>query len=249
MTAPDTNSALEESAGKDGPAGVGPEGTPAPPDKSSPAAKAKNHNIRVSSAVLDAAAQGRRCTASVAAHDSRGPDASGGRSESADRRPERSCAGTPARLVHAALDHPSQSAGDSAGSSLVDLLCHGRRARRDRDGMHGGAQRHAAIRAGSPRGCGGGQAQSHDPRDRQCLSGWQGVGDAAARSCPWGHHQSARRRHDPRRCAGSLCERPVREPGYAYRRVLSCREVPRSGPQSLQFADRPEEHLLHGDKR
>jgi Mg2+-importing ATPase len=55
MTAPDTNSALEESAGKSGPAGVGPEGTPVPPDKSSPVAKAKNHNIRVSPAVLDAA--------------------------------------------------------------------------------------------------------------------------------------------------------------------------------------------------
>jgi Mg2+-importing ATPase len=55
MTAPDTNSALEESAVKSGPAGVGPEGTPLPPDKSSPVAKAKNHNIRVSPAVLDAA--------------------------------------------------------------------------------------------------------------------------------------------------------------------------------------------------
>jgi Mg2+-importing ATPase len=55
MTVPDTNSALEESAGKSGPAGVGPEGTPVPPDKSSPVAKAKNHNIRVSPAVLDAA--------------------------------------------------------------------------------------------------------------------------------------------------------------------------------------------------
>src|ERR1035438_9356907 len=55
MTAPDTNSALEESAGKSGQAGVGPAGAPAPPDKSSPVANAKNHNIRVSSAVLDAA--------------------------------------------------------------------------------------------------------------------------------------------------------------------------------------------------
>jgi Mg2+-importing ATPase len=55
MTAPDTNSALEESAGKSGPAGVGHAGTPASPDESSPGAKAKNHNIRVSSAVLDAA--------------------------------------------------------------------------------------------------------------------------------------------------------------------------------------------------
>jgi Mg2+-importing ATPase len=57
MTAPDTNAALRESAGKDGPAGAGPEGIPAPPDKSSAVANAKNHNIRVSSAVLDAAAQ------------------------------------------------------------------------------------------------------------------------------------------------------------------------------------------------
>jgi Mg2+-importing ATPase len=55
MTAPDTNSALEESAGKSGPAGVGPAETPAPPDKSSIVAKAKNHKISVSSAVLDAA--------------------------------------------------------------------------------------------------------------------------------------------------------------------------------------------------
>ena len=57
MTAPDTNSALEESAVKSGPAGVGPEGTPVPLDKSSPVAKAKNHNIRISTAVLDAAAK------------------------------------------------------------------------------------------------------------------------------------------------------------------------------------------------
>jgi Mg2+-importing ATPase len=55
MTAPDTNSALEESAGKGGPAGDGPAGTPAVSDKSSTVAKAKNHNIRVSSAVLEAA--------------------------------------------------------------------------------------------------------------------------------------------------------------------------------------------------
>jgi Mg2+-importing ATPase len=55
MTTPNANSALDESAGKDGLAGVGPAGTPAAPDKSLPVAKAKNHNIRVSSAVLDAA--------------------------------------------------------------------------------------------------------------------------------------------------------------------------------------------------
>ena len=58
MTAPNTNSALEESAGESGPAGVGPEGTPVPPDKSLHVAKAKNHNIRISSAVLDAAGKG-----------------------------------------------------------------------------------------------------------------------------------------------------------------------------------------------
>jgi Mg2+-importing ATPase len=57
MTTPDTNSAVEESAGKAGPAGVAPAGTPAASDKSSAAARAKNHNIRVSSAVLDAAAK------------------------------------------------------------------------------------------------------------------------------------------------------------------------------------------------
>jgi Mg2+-importing ATPase len=55
MTAPDTNPATEESAEKDGTAGVGPAGTPALPDKPSTVAKVKNHNIRISSAVLDAA--------------------------------------------------------------------------------------------------------------------------------------------------------------------------------------------------
>jgi Mg2+-importing ATPase len=58
MTAPGTNSAPGESAGKDGPAGVSPAGTPAGSEKSSTAAKAKNHNIRISSAVLDAAGKG-----------------------------------------------------------------------------------------------------------------------------------------------------------------------------------------------
>ena len=55
MTAPDTKSGLEESAGKGGSAGVGTAGAPAAPDKSSPVAKANNHNIRISPAVLDAA--------------------------------------------------------------------------------------------------------------------------------------------------------------------------------------------------
>jgi len=57
MTAPDTNSVPEESAENSRPAGVVPAGTPATADKSSTAAKVKSHNIRVSSAVLDAAAK------------------------------------------------------------------------------------------------------------------------------------------------------------------------------------------------
>jgi len=55
MTAPDTNSATEKPGEKGGPAAFRPAGTSAPPDKSSLVAKAKNHNIRVSPAVLDAA--------------------------------------------------------------------------------------------------------------------------------------------------------------------------------------------------
>ena len=55
MTAPDTNRAAEESAEKGGPSGVSPAGTPPPPDKSPIPAKAKDHNIHVSSEVLDAA--------------------------------------------------------------------------------------------------------------------------------------------------------------------------------------------------
>lgn len=55
MTAPDTNPATEESTEKGSTAGVGPAGTPALPDKSSTVAKVQNHNIRISSAVLDAA--------------------------------------------------------------------------------------------------------------------------------------------------------------------------------------------------
>jgi Mg2+-importing ATPase len=58
MTTPDTNSAVEESAEKAGPAEVAPAGFPAGSDKSSTAARAKSHNIRVSSAVLDAAGKG-----------------------------------------------------------------------------------------------------------------------------------------------------------------------------------------------
>jgi Mg2+-importing ATPase len=54
MTTPDTKSAVEESAEKAVPAGVAPAGTSAGSDKSS-TARAKSHNIRVSSAVLDAA--------------------------------------------------------------------------------------------------------------------------------------------------------------------------------------------------
>jgi Mg2+-importing ATPase len=57
MTATDTNPLPEESAEKSGSAGVGPAGTPATADKSSTVVKVKSHNIRVSSAVLDAAAK------------------------------------------------------------------------------------------------------------------------------------------------------------------------------------------------
>jgi Mg2+-importing ATPase len=57
MTVPDTKSATEDPAGKSGPAGIGPAGTQAMADKSSTAAKVKSHNIRISSAVLDAAAK------------------------------------------------------------------------------------------------------------------------------------------------------------------------------------------------
>jgi Mg2+-importing ATPase len=55
MTAPDTNRAAEVPAEKGGPSGVGSAGTPPPPDKSPIPAKSKDHNIRVSPAVLDAA--------------------------------------------------------------------------------------------------------------------------------------------------------------------------------------------------
>src|ERR1035437_10714967 len=55
MTAHETNRAAEESAEKVGPSGVSPAGTPPPPDKSPIPAKAKDHNIHVSSEVLDAA--------------------------------------------------------------------------------------------------------------------------------------------------------------------------------------------------
>jgi Mg2+-importing ATPase len=57
MMASDKSSGLEESAEKAGPAVVEPAGTPAGSDKSSPVVKAKNHNIHISSAVLDAAAK------------------------------------------------------------------------------------------------------------------------------------------------------------------------------------------------
>jgi Mg2+-importing ATPase len=57
MTAPDTNPVPEESADKSGPAAVDPAGTPASADKSSTVTKVKSHTIRVSSAVVDAAAQ------------------------------------------------------------------------------------------------------------------------------------------------------------------------------------------------
>ena len=53
------------------------------PDESQIPAKAKEHNIRVSPAVLDAAGKGRGRLASLLAHGVRGPDAKRGRLESA----------------------------------------------------------------------------------------------------------------------------------------------------------------------
>ena len=55
MTAPETNTAVEKPAEKGGPAGNSPAAVPTPPGAAPAAAKAKNHNIRVSPAVLDAA--------------------------------------------------------------------------------------------------------------------------------------------------------------------------------------------------
>ncbi len=55
MTAPDANSATDKSGEKVALAAIRPSESPAPTDKSSPIAKARNHNIRVCPAVLDAA--------------------------------------------------------------------------------------------------------------------------------------------------------------------------------------------------
>jgi Mg2+-importing ATPase len=55
MTAPEMNRTAEESAEGSGPSGVGPAGIPSAPDAPPIPAKAKEHNIRVSPAVLDAA--------------------------------------------------------------------------------------------------------------------------------------------------------------------------------------------------
>jgi len=61
MTVPDTDRAVDGSTGKPGSAGISPAATAQPPGKPViPAkifAKPKQHNIRVSSAVLDAAAK------------------------------------------------------------------------------------------------------------------------------------------------------------------------------------------------
>jgi Mg2+-importing ATPase len=55
MTAPEMNRTAEESAEGSGPSGVGPAGIPSASDAPPIPAKAKEHNIRVSPAVLDAA--------------------------------------------------------------------------------------------------------------------------------------------------------------------------------------------------
>ena len=57
MTVSDTNLAADVPTGEGRPVGGSPAGTPPPPDKSPIPAKAKDHNIRVSPAVLDAAAK------------------------------------------------------------------------------------------------------------------------------------------------------------------------------------------------
>ena len=90
-----------------------------------------------------------------------------------------------ARLARPPSENHPQPAGDPARRLFGGFLRYRRCARRNGDGDHGGAERGAALLAGSPSGCGGREAQGHDPRDRDGRAGRRGRGDAARETwCP-----------------------------------------------------------------
>jgi Mg2+-importing ATPase len=70
------------------------------------------------------------------------------------------------------------------------------------------------------------------------------IRDGAAREMPLrglvppGYYQPVRRRHDSGRRAGALRQRPLRQPGEPYRRVIPSREVPRRRCQGRDLTDR-----------
>jgi hypothetical protein len=136
------------------------------------AGRAKHANIRVAPAVLDAA----RKDGEALLRDLKTSHAGLSQEEADARlradRTQRGRARAPARLVR-----PSLKIARNPLVVLLDNICrrfptHRRCARRNRDGGHGGAERRAPLPAGGSGGCGRGEAQGHDPRDRHRASGW-----------------------------------------------------------------------------
>ena len=188
--------------------------------------KPKNQNIRVSPAVLDAALKDgdallqslRTSPGGLTQAEAEERARTTGPNEVAQERRQ----GWPVRLLKiirnplvillATLSAISFATGDArAGTVMAAMVV---------------AERHAPLRSGGPCGRGGGETQGHDPCDRHRHSGWRREGDAAPGPGARRHHQAVRGRHDPRRRASALFERPLRQPGEPYRGVVPGRKVP-----------------------
>ena len=217
MTTPDADSAAGALINDAGTPGSKPAAPSAHPTEPAIPTKSKSHNIHVSPAVLDAARKDgdellrdlRTSLGGLTQAEAEERARTTGPNEVAQERKQ----GWPIRLLKI-IRNP-----------LVILLttlsaisfAYRRRARRHRDGDDGGAERGTPLLAGSPGGRRRREAQGHDPRDRHGRSGRRGEGDTAARPGARRHHQAVRRRHDSRRRAAAVLERPLREPRQPHR--------------------------------
>ena len=227
MTTPDGNSATGALVNGAGTPDFKPSALPVPATEPSTSTKLKKQNIRVSSAVLDAARKDgeqllrdlRTSLSGLAQADAEQLARTTGPNEVAQERKQ----GWPLRLLKITRN------------PLVILLTtlsaisflYRRRARRLRDGDYGRAECGTPFLAGSASRRSSREAEGHDPRNRYGRPGWRREGDSTPRLGARRHRPPGRRRHDSRRRKVAVIQRSLREPGKPHGRVAPGRKVPR----------------------
>jgi len=231
MTTPDPSHAAEKPPVEANSGATSAAETLPPPDASPIPAKAKEHNIRVSPAVIDAAGKEgdellqslHTAIAGLTQAEAEERARTSGPNEVAQERRRGwfirllIILRNPLVILLAILSSISFATGDARAGFVMAgmvLLSAGLRFFQEARADLAAAKLKAMI-----------------PRNRHGGSRWQGPGDPTARPGSGRHHRSLRRRHDPGRRASHHSERFIRQPGNAYRGVTSRREVSRSRPQ------------------